>query len=154
VLDINLTGVWNTIRVAVPHIVNSGGGAVVITSSAAALKAYPNIAHYSAAKTGLLGLTRTLAAELGPQSIRVNNIAPTQVGTEMIFNEPIFGLFCPDKDSPTVDDFAEVSQAMHMLPIPWVESIDISNELLFLVSDEARYITAVTLPVDAGNTAQ
>lgn len=152
-LDVNLSGAWNTVRAAVPHMIAGGrGGAIVITSSAAALKGYANIAHYVAAKHGLVGLTRTLAAELGPHEIRVTNIAPTQVATDMILNEATYRLFCPDKEAPTREDFAEVSQAMHMLPTPWAEPVDISNALLFLASDEARFITAVTLPVDAGVT--
>lgn len=152
-LDINLTGAWNTAKVAIPHILAGGrGGSIIITSSAASLKGYANIAHYTAAKHGLVGLMRTLAAEYGPDGIRVTNIAPTQVATDMILNEATFRLFCPDKEAPTVEDFKEVSQAMHMLPTPWVEPIDISNALVFLASDEARYITAITLPVDAGVT--
>jgi SDR family mycofactocin-dependent oxidoreductase len=152
-LDINLLGVWNTCRVAVPHIVAGGnGGAIVITSSAVALKTYMNIGPYSASKRGALSMTTTLAAELGPDRIRVNAIVPTQVGTDMVLNEKTYKLFSPDIENPTQEDFAAVSEAMHMLPTPWVESVDISNALLFLVSDEARYITAVTLPVDAGST--
>jgi len=152
-IDITLTGAWNTCRVAVPHMIAGGrGGAIVITSSAASLKGYANIAHYTAAKHALVGLMRTLAAELGPENIRVTNIAPTQVATDMILNDETYKLFCPDKEAPTREDFAEVSQAMHMLPTPWAEPIDISNALLFLASDEARCITATTLAVDAGVT--
>jgi SDR family mycofactocin-dependent oxidoreductase len=152
-LDINLTGAWNTAKVAIPHMLAGGrGGAIVITSSAASLKGYANIAHYTAAKHGLVGLMRALAAEYGPQGIRVTNIAPTQVATNMILNDATYRLFCPDKENPTREDFMEASQAMHMLPTPWAEPLDISNALLFLASDEARYITAITLPVDAGVT--
>jgi (+)-trans-carveol dehydrogenase len=152
-IDITLTGTWNTCRAAIPHLIAGGrGGAIVITSSAASLKGYANIAHYTAAKHALVGLMRTLAAELGPESIRVTNIAPTQVATDMVLNDATYKLFCPDKESPTRDDFAEISQAMHMLPTPWAEPLDISNALLFLASDEARFITATTLAVDAGVT--
>jgi (+)-trans-carveol dehydrogenase len=152
-LAINLTGVWNTARATAPHIIDGGrGGAIVITSSAASLKAYPNVGHYVAAKHGVVGLMRTLAAELGPHNIRVTNIAPTQVATPMILNDFSYKLFCPDLENPTLEDFKAVSQSMHMLPTPWAEAVDISNALLFLASDEARYITAITLPVDAGVT--
>jgi NAD(P)-dependent dehydrogenase (short-subunit alcohol dehydrogenase family) len=82
--------------------------------------------------------------------IRVNSIHPTQVNTDMVMNEATWKLFSPDNDKPTIDDFRPVSQAMNALPIPWVEPVDISNALVFLASDEARYITGVTLPVDAG----
>lgn len=152
-IDITLTGAWHTCKVAAPHIIEGGrGGAIVITTSAAALQAYANIAHYVAAKHGVTGLMRTLAAELGPHGIRVTCIAPTQVATDMILNDDTYRLFVPDKEAPTREDFAQVSQEMHMLPTPWVEPVDISNALLFLASDEGRYITAVTLPVDAGVT--
>jgi (+)-trans-carveol dehydrogenase len=93
---------------------------------------------------------RTLALELALDMIRVNSLHPTQVNTPMIMNEPTFRLFSPDNPNPTVEDFRPISQEMNALPIPWVESVDISNALLFLASDEARYITGVALPVDAG----
>lgn len=152
-LDINLIGVWNSCRVAVPHIIAGGnGGAIVITSSAAGVRTYLNVGPYSAAKRAALSLTSTLAAELGPDRIRVNAIVPTQTATDMLLNERNYKLFCPDIENPTREDFAAASEAMHMLPTPWVDPVDISNALLFLVSDEARYITATTLPVDAGVT--
>lgn len=150
-IDTNLSGVWRTAKAAIPHIKAGGrGGSIVLTSSAAGLMAYPNVSHYVSAKHGVVGLMRTLALELAPDSIRVNSIHPTQVDTDMIMNEATFRLFMPDAEHPTREDFAPASQAMNALPIPWVESVDISNALLFLASDEARYITGVALPVDAG----
>jgi SDR family mycofactocin-dependent oxidoreductase len=152
-LDINLTGVWNTCRAAIPHLIAGGrGGAIVITSSAAALRGYGNIAHYVSAKHGLVGLMRTLAIDLGPHNIRVTNIAPTQVDTEMLLNDEMYRLFRPDLDNPTREDLEVASQAMHLLPTPWVEAVDVSNALLFLASDEGRFITCTTLAVDAGVT--
>ena len=150
-LDVNLTGVWHTAKAAVPHLAAGGrGGSMVLTSSAAGLKAYANIAHYVSAKHGVVGLMRTLALELAPQFIRVNSIHPTQVDTTMIQNEATWRLFRPDLEHPTEADFAPASQAVNALPIPWVDPVDISNAVLFLASDEARYITGVALPVDAG----
>jgi (+)-trans-carveol dehydrogenase len=150
-LDVNLTGVWHTAKAAIPHLAAGGhGGSMVLTSSAAGLKAYANIAHYVSAKHGVVGLMRTLALELAPQFIRVNSIHPTQVDTTMIQNEATWRLFRPDLERPTEADFAPASQAMNALPIPWVDPVDISNAVLFLASDEARYITGVALPVDAG----
>ncbi|MCU1491270.1 MAG: putative short-chain dehydrogenase [Acidimicrobiaceae bacterium] len=151
-LDINLTGAWTTAKVAVPHLIAGGqGGCIVFTSSGAGLRAYPNTAHYTSAKHGLVGLMRTMALELAPHFIRVNTIHPTNVDTPMIMNDNMYRLFCPDLPHPNRDDFAAVALTMNALPIPWVEPVDISNALLFLTSDEARYITGVTLPVDAGN---
>jgi SDR family mycofactocin-dependent oxidoreductase len=150
-VDVNLTGVWQTCKAAVPHLIRGGrGGSMILTSSAAGLMAYPNIGHYVAAKHGMVGLMKTLALELAPHNIRVNSLHPTQVNTPMIMNETIYRLFMPDQEHPTAQGFAPVSQEMNALPIPWVESVDISNALVFLASDEARYITGVTLPVDAG----
>ena len=149
-IDINLTGVWHTAKAAIPHLRAAGGGSIILTSSAAGLMAYPNIAHYVSAKHGVVGLMRTLALELAPDMIRVNSIHPTQVDTPMIQNEATYRLFRPDLDHPTRADFEPASQAMNALPIPWVDPVDISNAVLFLASDEARYITGVTLPVDAG----
>jgi SDR family mycofactocin-dependent oxidoreductase len=149
-LDVNLTGVWNTVRAAVPHILEGGrGGSVILTSSAAGLKGYANVGHYVAAKHGVVGLMKSLAIELGPQSIRVNSVHPTQVNTEMIMNPTFFALFTGDA-AATEADFAKVSQSLHMLPTPWVEAVDISNAVLFLASDESRYVTGMRLQVDAG----
>jgi SDR family mycofactocin-dependent oxidoreductase len=150
-IDINLTGVFNTAKAAIPHLIAGGkGGAIILTSSAAGLMAYENIAHYVSAKHGVVGLMRTLALELAPYMIRVNSIHPTQVDTPMIQNEATYRLFRPDLEHPTREDFAPASQSVNALPIPWVEPVDISNAVLFLASDEGRYITGVTLPVDAG----
>jgi (+)-trans-carveol dehydrogenase len=151
IVDIDLSGVWRTCKAAIPHLIaGRDGGSIVLTSSAAGLKGYANIAHYTAAKHGVVGLMKTLAQELAPHRIRVNTVNPTQVDTLMIMNEPMYRLFCPDVDEPTREDFAPASQAMHLLPIPWVDPRDVSNAVLFLASDEARYITGTALPVDAG----
>lgn len=149
--EINLTGVWRTCKAAIPHMKAAGhGGSIVLTSSAAGLMAIGNIGHYVAAKHGVVGLMKTLALELAPDSIRVNSIHPTTVDTDMIQNPVTYKLFRPDLDEPTQEDFAEAAHTLNALPIPWVEAVDISNALLWLSSDEARYVTGVPLPVDAG----
>ncbi|MCK0516271.1 mycofactocin-coupled SDR family oxidoreductase [Williamsia sp. DF01-3] len=150
-IDINLTGVWKTIRAAGPHIVAGGrGGSIVITSSLASISVNENIAHYSAAKSGLVGLMSVLAKELGPQSIRVNSIHPTTVATPMILNEPTYKLFRPDLEKPTRADFDEAAAQMNRLPVTMVEPVDISEAVLYLVSDSGRYVTGTTHVVDAG----
>jgi SDR family mycofactocin-dependent oxidoreductase len=150
-VDINLSGVWRTCKAAIPHLKQGGrGGSIIITSSDAGLFAFPNIAHYVSAKHGVVGLMRTLALELAPDMIRVNSVHPTVVDTPMVNNEGTFRLFRPDLENPTVDDFKVAAQGLNALPIPWVDPVDISNAVLFLASDESRYITGVTLPVDAG----
>jgi (+)-trans-carveol dehydrogenase len=150
-IDVNLTGVWKTVRAAVPHIVAGGrGGSVVITSSLAAIYANPNTAHYSAAKAGLVMFAKVLAKELGPQSIRVNTIHPTTVATDMILNDATYRLFRPDLEEPTRADFEEAARTLNKLPVPAIEAVDISNAVLYLVSDDGRYVTGTTHVVDAG----
>ena len=151
-IDINLTGLWHTARAAVPHLIAGGrGGSIVLTSSVGGMHAMPNMSHYVSAKHGVVGLMRSLAVELGQHRIRVNSVLPTNVNTPMFMNEGTFKMFRPDLENPGPDDVAAVAaQFMHVLPIGWVEPEDISNAILFLVSDEARYITGVTLPVDGG----
>ena len=148
-IDINLTGVWRTIKASVEYL--SDGGSIVITSSTAGLKGYAGLPHYVTAKHGLVGLMRSMAHELGPRRIRVNTVHPTQVPTDMLLNDETYRKFSPQLEHPTIDDFAAASQSGMVLPVPWVEPIDVSNAVLFLASDESRYITGVTLPVDAGN---
>jgi (+)-trans-carveol dehydrogenase len=154
VIDTNLTGVWHSVKAAIPHLRAGGrGGSIVLTSSTAGLMALDNLGHYVAAKHGVVGLMRTLALELAPEMIRVNTVHPTNVSTAMILNAPTYALFAPDlpERDRTKERLAERFQAMNALPIPWVEPVDISNAVLWLASDEARYVTGVTLPVDAGS---
>lgn len=151
-LDVNLTGVWRTCKATIPHLIDRGGGAMVLTSSLAGLRGLRTVAHYTAAKHGVVGLMRSLAHEVAPYGIRVNTVHPTNVDTPMIQNQAVRAAFRPDLDSPTREDFAEAARTMNMLPIPWVEPRDIANATLFLASEEARYVTAVALPVDAGAT--
>lgn len=150
-IDINLTGVWKTVRASVPHIISGGrGGSVVMTSSLAALKANANTAHYSAAKAGLVGLMKVMALELAPQNIRVNTVHPTTVATDMILNDPTYRLFRPDLEKPTQADFEEAALTLNKMPIAALQSDDISNAVLYLVSDDGRYVTGTTHVVDAG----
>ena len=151
-IDINLTGVWNTCQVAIPHLVAAGSGSMTLTSSTAGLGGAANIAHYAAAKHGVVGMMRSLAKELAPRNIRVNTIHPTSVATDMLHNDAMFKLFRPDLENPTLKDAEAAFGTLNMLPVPWVEAIDIANAALFLASDEARYITSVALPVDAGSS--
>jgi SDR family mycofactocin-dependent oxidoreductase len=149
-IDINLTGVWNTAKVALPHLIANKGGSIIMTSSLAGLKALANSIHYNAAKHGVVGIMRSVANEFAQYSIRVNSVHPTSVNTIMIQNEQVWGLFDPANPHPTRESAEPIFQSINALPVPWVEPVDISNAVLFLASDEARYITGVTLPVDAG----
>ena len=144
-LDINLTGVWNTCTAAIPHLIAAGGGSIVITSSTAGIKGLPFLAPYVAAKHAVVGIGRSLANELSAHSIRVNTVHPTGVDTPMVVGlgglEPILG-----KDPMLGPIF------MNSLPVEMTDPRDISNAVLWLASDESRYVTGLMMTVDAGNT--
>ncbi|SFN78544.1 SDR family mycofactocin-dependent oxidoreductase [Pseudonocardia ammonioxydans] len=149
-LDVNLTGVWHTAKAAVPHLRRRGGGCMVFTSSIGGLKGIQQVGHYVAAKHGLVGLMRTMANELAPQRIRVNTVHPTNVDTHMIQNPGTWGMFAPGDPEPTKEKAMDGFRSLNAIPVPWVDVEDIANAVLFLASDEARYVTGVALPVDAG----
>jgi (+)-trans-carveol dehydrogenase len=151
VVDVNLTGVWRTVKAAVPAMLAAGnGGSIVLTSSLAGLKGYSNIAGYVAAKHGVNGLMRTLANELGPHGIRVNSVCPGLVHTDMMMNQPTYDVFRPELEHPTKEDATEVFRSMQVLPIDWLEARDVSEVIAWLASDQARYITGAAIPVDGG----
>jgi SDR family mycofactocin-dependent oxidoreductase len=150
-LDINVTGVWHTVKAAVPHI-SGHGGSIIIISSTNGLRGTPNTAHYTASKHAVVGLARTLANELGSRGIRVNTVHPGAVATPTVLNEATFRRLRPDLDNPTATEAAEVLMARNLLPVPWVEPVDVANAVVFLASDQARYITGTQLVVDAGLT--
>ncbi|MDP7738632.1 mycofactocin-coupled SDR family oxidoreductase [Mycobacterium paragordonae] len=151
-IDVNLSSVWKSVKAGVPHILaGRSGGSIILTSSVGGIKAYPHCGSYVAAKHGVVGIMRSFAVELGQHMIRVNSVHPTHVATPMLHNEGTFKMFRPDLENPGPDDMAPICQMFHTLPIPWVEAQDVSNAVLFFASDESRYITGVTLPVDAGS---
>ncbi|RVW00249.1 mycofactocin-coupled SDR family oxidoreductase [Rhodococcus xishaensis] len=151
VIDVDLTGVFNTAKVAIPSMIDAGrGGSILFTSSTAGLKGLQMMGHYVATKHGVVGLMRTMANELGPYSIRVNTIHPGSVDTFMIQNPGIYARMSPGESEPSQDSAIPGFLSCNTLPVPWVEPTDVSNAVLFLGSDEARYVTGVTFPVDAG----
>jgi len=153
--DINAKGVWHTAKAVIPHLIEQGtGGSIILTSSTAGIKGTPNVVAYTASKHAVVGIMRTLALELAPHRIRVNTVHPTGVATDMILNEATFRLFMPDNPHPTKEEAAPIFESTNALPIPWVEPVDISNAVLFLASDEARYVTGTELKVDAGYTVK
>jgi len=153
-IDINLSGVFRTVRAAIPHLRRTGdGGAIVLIGSVGGLRGIANIAHYSAAKFGLVGLMKVLALELAPAGIRVNVVHPTNVDTTMIHNPALYGLLFPDRDPATVtrEEARDVMSAMTALPVGWVDPADVTEAILYLVPDTGRYVTGIDLPVDAGH---
>jgi SDR family mycofactocin-dependent oxidoreductase len=146
VIDVNLVGVWNTVEAALPAMIGRGGGSIVLTSSTAGLKGTSAGLGYTAAKHGVVGLMRRYAVELAPQGIRVNSVHPTGVNTAMVDNEAMRTFLA---SAPI-----EFGGMTNLLPVELIEAIDVSNAIAWLVSDEARYVTGVALPVDAGFTAK
>jgi len=150
-LDVNLTGVWRTVKATVPHLINARrGGSIILTSSFTGVRGEPFVAHYSAAKHGVVGLMRSLAQELGPHNIRVNTVNPGNAATPMVINDYVVGLLCPGVENPKISDAAAVARGLTLLDVDFIEAEDIANAVLFLASDEARYISGTTLLVDAG----
>ncbi len=149
VIDVNLTGVFNTVEIAIPSMIERGqGGAIVLTSSTAGINGIGGPSRgglgYTASKHGVVGLMRSYANSLAPHRIRVNSVHPTGVNTPMVVNEVMQEWLAAD---PSLSD-----AMANALPVDMVEAVDISNAIVWLVSDDARYVTGVTLPVDAGFT--
>src|SRR5580700_7084034 len=144
-LATNLTGVWNTMVVSVPHLIAAGGGSIICTSSTAGIKGLPYLAPYVAAKHGVVGIARTMANELAAHRIRVNTVHPTGVDTPM--GSGLGGLEALIGRDPNLGPIY-----MNTLPIESLDAREISNAVLFLASDESRYVTGLEFTVDAGNT--
>jgi (+)-trans-carveol dehydrogenase len=154
-LDVNLTGQWHTIKAAVPKMLEAeNGGSIIFTSSGAGIIGSRNIGSYVAAKHGVIGLTRTLAQELGEARIRVNAICPGTVATDMTQNDAIFKLFRPDLAAPTVEDVLPSYTSINIIPEAWIRPLDVSNVVVFLASDDSWFMTSVILPADLGRTAK
>ncbi|OMC56840.1 3-ketoacyl-ACP reductase [Mycobacterium sp. IS-836] len=144
VVDINLIGAWNTCAAALPHLIAAGGGSLVNISSSAGIKGTPLHTPYTAAKHGIVGMSLALANELAAQSIRVNTVHPTGVPT---------GMAPPSMHQLIVEERPDLGPLfMNALPVLMTEAIDVSNAVLFLVSDEARHVTGLQFTVDAGVT--
>jgi len=151
VIDVNLLGVWHTAKAVIPGMIEAGqGGCIVMTSSGAGIRAVANLSSYCATKFAIRGLVGTLAQELGQYSIRVNAVCPGLVETDMGMNPATYALFRPDLENPTQADVMDVFRSQFVLPLPWIDPVDVSNAIVWLASDAARHITGVSMPVDAG----
>jgi NAD(P)-dependent dehydrogenase (short-subunit alcohol dehydrogenase family) len=145
-----------------PHMIEDGrGGAMVLISSVAAHVGMLHLSHYSAAKAGVVGLMRALAVELPPHMIRVNTIHPTSVNTAMIINEATYDLLVPGAGpaarhgaQKVPDEVAQAFKGINAMPIAWAEPEDISEAVVFLVSESGRYVSGTQLSVDAGAAAK
>jgi SDR family mycofactocin-dependent oxidoreductase len=153
-IDIVLTGAWHTCKVSVPHLIRQGGGgSIILTSSVLGLKGSQNMGHYVAAKHGVVGLMRVMALELAPHRIRVNTVNPGTVNTALIHNDSTYALFGPDLTNPTKEQITERMGTLTAWGLPYVEPEDVTAAVLYLASDESRYVTGTTVVVDAGTLA-
>jgi SDR family mycofactocin-dependent oxidoreductase len=151
-IAVNLTGVYKTVRAALPSMIKRGkGGAIVLTSSTAALRPYANHIHYVAAKHGVTGIMRALAHEMAKHRIRVNCVAPAACHTDLIINPTVFQLFTGNGNI-TEEEAIPAFKSLNLMDEPWVFPADVSSAIAWLVSEEARFVTGITLPVDLGLT--
>ena len=157
--DTNLIGTVNAVHAALPHL--SAGGSIIATGSAAAFMNMtgtgpvagkdPGGNSYMIAKRQLSEFIHELAGNLAPLNIRANVVHPTNCNTDMLQSQPMYNSFRPDKENPTREDAEPAFYVQQAMPIPYVEPLDISNMVLFLASEEARYVTGMQMRVDAGS---
>jgi (+)-trans-carveol dehydrogenase len=153
VVGVNFSSVWYTAAACVPHM-RENGGSIIITGSAASLIGVYGNAAYTSAKHGLIGLVKSLALDLSKYWIRVNAVCPGNVPTPLVLNEHILKVFMPGNPEATYKDMEPAFEALSVLPTPWVQPEVISDAVLFLAADTGRYITGISLPIDAGFTIQ
>ncbi|MBN8866482.1 MAG: mycofactocin-coupled SDR family oxidoreductase [Solirubrobacterales bacterium] len=153
-IDVNLTGAFNSVRPVVPLMLEHGFGRIVATSSMAGRAGWENIGHYAASKWGLIGMVKSLALEVADRGVTANVICPSSVNTPMMHNDSSYRLFRPDLENPTMEDALPAFQSVNVLPVPYAETDDISDAVLFLASEEARYITGATLSPSTGVNAR
>jgi len=153
-VDTNLTGVFNALRAAAPHMRRQRWGRMVTISSMMGRSSNPLIVAYCAAKWGVIGLTKSVAHEMAHFNVTVNCVAPGNVSTDMLHNEMLYKLMRPDLEEPTKEDVAGVMASLHVQPVPWLEAEEITSAVVFLCSEGARHITGSVIDVDAGASAR
>jgi SDR family mycofactocin-dependent oxidoreductase len=148
----NLSSVWRAACAVIPHLIARGGGSLSLTASAAGLRTFSGIPSYVTAKHGVIGMAKALAVELGPQWVRVNAICPGNVDTPMFHNPYIHDMYNGGPGG-TRETVVFPAQASQILPIPWFEAEAISKAIVYLASDDGKYVTGTAFSVDAGMTA-
>jgi SDR family mycofactocin-dependent oxidoreductase len=152
-IGINLTGVFKTMRAVTPHMVERERGRIIATSSMGGRFGFPMLGHYVAAKFGVIGMVKTLALELADKGITVNAVCPTNVSSPMLHSQEMYRLFRPDLENPREEDVVDSFMTINKIPVPWVQTEDVTNTMLFVASDKAWYMTGSALDVGCGITA-
>jgi SDR family mycofactocin-dependent oxidoreductase len=156
IVDTNLTGIFKAMRAVLPHMREARYGRIVATSSMGARQTAPNLAHYIAAKWGVIGLVKSCALEVADYGVTVNAICPGAVNTDLFFNQPTFDIFCPDIKNPTAQDFekrlADTNHGIHGRY--YLEPEHVSRALMYLVTDEDAVITGQVMEIGLGGPAR
>ena len=152
-IDVDLTGTFRTIRAALPHMLERRYGRIIATSSMAGRMGNPNLAHYVAAKWGVIGMIKSLAMEVADKGITANAIAPAAVDTPMLHNPAMYALFCPDLEDPTRDDVTPRYRRMNRMGVAWMDPTEISRAVVFLAADAAGSMTGQVMEVSLGSSA-
>lgn len=151
VVDVNLIGVWHTIKAAVPTMISQAtGGSIVLTGSGASVLGIPNLGGYVATKHAIIGLMRTLVKEVSRYQIRVNAVLPGNCNTPIFNNDGIRRLYVPGAEEVSEELFVQRASAMSPMGQPWVEPEDIAEAIAWVVSPAARYVNGTVIPVDGG----
>ncbi len=153
-LDVNLTGVFHTLRAAAPPMREAGSGRIITIASMGGRSGTPNLGHYAAAKWGAIGLTKTLALELAGSGVTANVVCPGTVDTAMVHNPAMYGLFAPDMAAPTRDDVMPRYRRLNPMGEPWTAPEDVTAAVLYLASPAARHVSGITLELSAGVSAR
>lgn len=154
VVDVNLVGTFTTFRAAAPHMQQRGWGRLVAVSSMMGRAANPTLSAYCASKWGVIGLVKAAAYDLAHHGVTVNAVAPGNIGTPMVLNEPMYRMMRPDLDDPGPDDMAPVMAGLHAQPVPWLEPEEVTRAVLYLVAPEAQHVTGTVMDVSAGASAR
>jgi len=149
----DLTGVFKPVRAVLPHMVAEGRGRIIATSSMAGRMGMPNLAHYVAAKWGVIGFIKSVALEAAPHGVTANVVCPATTDTDMVHNPPMYRLFCPDLPDPSRDDVTPAYRRMNPMRVPWLAPEDVAAAVAYLASDGARYVSGATLEVSMGGSA-
>lgn len=149
-IGVHLTGVFNALQAVLPTMIEAEFGRIVATTSGTIRNTGRNVAHYAAAKAGILSLMKSVAFEYGNIGITANSISPSNVGTDMILNEAVYKIFAPDMVDPQLEDVRSRFASVHVTGIDYVQPGDISEGVAFLLSEEGRFMTGVELPMTTG----